>query len=32
VFPINTVEQEKYYISNVLRSPSASTYASSYGV
>jgi hypothetical protein len=32
VFPINTAEQEKYYITNILRSHSASTYASSYGV
>jgi hypothetical protein len=31
-FPINAAEQEKYYISNVLRSPSASTYVSSYVV
>ncbi len=30
VFPINAAEQEKYYISMYLRSPSASTYASLY--
>jgi hypothetical protein len=31
-FPINEAEQEKYYITNVLRSPSASTYVSLYVV
>jgi hypothetical protein len=31
-FPINAAEQEKYYITNVPRSPSASTYVSLYVV
>jgi hypothetical protein len=30
VFPTNTAEQEKYYITNVLNKPSASTYVSLY--
>jgi hypothetical protein len=29
-FPINAAEQEKYYISNVLKKPRASTYVSLY--
>jgi hypothetical protein len=32
VFPINVAEQEKHYITNVLKNHSASTYASLYGV
>jgi hypothetical protein len=31
-FPINAAEQEKYYVTNVLKSPSASTYVSLYVV
>jgi hypothetical protein len=30
VFPINAAEQEKYYITNLLKSPSASMHVSLY--